>query len=192
MKLDDRAAALIALVEADRATRTAAVLDPAASDAREVLRHARKAARRRVATAIAEERAAFAARVGAAEARVATARRMADQRRFKALVAEGWAALTPALLARWRDATQRREWIQAALEQGMAILPRGPWRVDVPADWSEPDRTQVGIESSFATDPAIAAGLRITSGKVELDATLAGLLADRLLVEGRLLHWHQP
>ena len=41
---------------------------------------ARKAARLRVATSIAEQRAACAARVGGAEARLATARRLAERK----------------------------------------------------------------------------------------------------------------
>jgi hypothetical protein len=197
VKLDERTAALVALVEADAAARSRAVLEPAAAQARELLRNARRAARQRVATAIAEERAAYSARVGAAEARLATARRMAEQRRLQALVAEGWERLAPALAARWRDAAGRREWVQAALDQAQALIPGGSWRVEAAAGWTEAERTQAlaalagrCIEVSFASDAAISAGLRVRSGNVELDATLAGLLADRLGVEGRLLHWH--
>lgn len=197
MKAEERAAALVALVEADRDARSRAVLEPASAQARELLHATRKAARLRVATAIAEERSAYAARVGAAAARLATARRMAEQRRLQALVAEGWERLAPAMLARWRDTAGRRAWVQAALDRAHALLPAGNWRIEAAGDWDDSERAQAidvlagrGVHVSFVADATVAAGLRVVSGNVELDATLAGLLADRLGVEGRLLHWH--
>lgn len=198
MKTDARAAALVALVEADLAERTRAVVEPARAQAREELRAARHAARLRVATAIAEERAACAAKVGAAEARLATARRMARQRQLKALLAEGWTHVAAALAARWRDTEGRGAWVRAALGHARAILPAGAWRIAGPPQWSEDEREAAtaalathGIQATAAADATIEAGLRIVSGKVEVDATLAGLLADRAAVEGRLLHWHE-
>jgi len=197
MRLDERAAALIALVEADRTARACAVLEPAAAQARELLRHARRAARLRVATAIGEERTAYAARVGAAEARLATARRMAEQRRLKALVAEGWTRLAPAMRVRWDDAEGRRVWVDAALALAVRLLPAGAWRIDGPSAWPQEERARIGaalaargLEAAVTADEGIDAGLRIRSRNVELDATLAGLVADRFAIEGRLLHWH--
>ena len=197
MKSDDRAAALVALVEADSEARTRAVTEPAARQAREMLRTARRNARLRVATAIAEERGTYSLRTGAAEARLATARRMVEQRRLKALVAEGWERLAPALLARWNREAERREWIDAAIARATDLLPCATWQVDGPAGWPEAERAHLeselrecGIDAQVGTDAAIEAGLRIASGNIELDATLAGLLADRFAIEGRLLHWH--
>ena len=194
MTARDRAEALVALVESDLAMRTRAVLDPAASEARELTRAARRAARSRVSTALAEERGAFEARIAAAEARLATARRMATQRRLKVLLAEGWEILPGSLAARWADAGARAEWIAAALAHALAVLPRGTWEIHGPASWSIPERTQAmallgreGVEAKCATAPGIEAGIRVLAGNVELDATPAGLLADRQRVEGRLL-----
>jgi hypothetical protein len=198
MKADERAAALVALVESDLASRSRDVVEPAARKAREELAQARRAARARVATAVAEERAAFAARIGAAEAQLATARRMVRQRRLKALIAEGWERLPKALAARWSDAAGRRAWIDATLDCARAVLPAAPWQVHGPPSWSEVERTQAatrlaaqGIEATCDVAADIDAGLRVTSRNVEVDATLVGLLADRAAVEGRLLHWHE-
>ena len=197
MKAEERAAALVALVAADSAARTRAVLEPAARQARDLLRHARRSARMRVATAIAEERGACASRLGAARARLATARRMAEQRRLKALVAEGWTRLAPAMLARWNDPEGRRAWVDAALARALAVLPAAPWRIEGPAAWPQEERARIEaalaarkVEAEFATGEGIDAGLRIRSRNVELDATLAGLVGDRFAVEARLLHWH--
>jgi hypothetical protein len=194
VKLADRAAALVALLESDGAARRKAVLEPAAAQARELLRHARTSSRMRVATAIAEERAAYAARVEGAQARLDTARRMAEQRRMRALAADGWERLAPAMVARWKDEAGRRAWVGAAIEQASALLRAPRWSIRTTADWSEEERGRTamelaarGIEVSFEGDASIAAGLVITGGNVEIDASLAGLLADRLAVQGRLL-----
>jgi hypothetical protein len=198
MDIDAGARALIELVEADRASRSKEILVPAVAQARAELAQARHAARLRVATAIAEERAAYAARVGAAEARLATARRMVRQRRLKALVAEGWQRLPAALAGRWADTASRRAWTEAALAHARAILPAAPWTLHGPASWSEAERAAAvatlaasGIEARCAGDPAIEAGVRAVSRNVEVDATLSGLTSDRAAIEGRLLHFFE-
>jgi hypothetical protein len=190
----DRASALLALVESDRERRTRETLEPARARARAELAEARRAARSRVATALAGERATFEARVAAAEARVATARRTSLQRRRKALVAEGWVRLAHAMRARWADPGTRRAWTGAALAAGLALLPRGRWRLEGPEGWSEADRAEAlgrlareGVEAECACLPRIETGIAITSGRVVLDATAEGLLAERAQVEGRML-----
>ena len=45
-----------------------------------------------------------------------------------------------------------------------------------------------GPDLSFAADGTLTAGFRVRAGHNMLDATLAGLLADRKGLEGRLLH----
>jgi hypothetical protein len=194
MRIDERAAALLALVEADLASRSREVLDPAQRQARETLAVARRAARSQVATAIAEERTMHAARVGTAEARLATKRRMMLQRRLKALVAEGWERMPAALAERWSRPAQRAEWVRAALAHARRVLPAGAWLVTGPESWSEAERAGAraalaaeGIEVTCTASPEVAAGIRVASRNVEVDATLAGLLAERGAIEGLLL-----
>ena len=198
MKVDDRAAALVALVESDRDARRHAIVEPAARESRAELAAARRDAKLRVGTAIAEERAAFSARVAAAEARLATARRMVRQRRLAGLVAEGWQRLPAALAARWSDPAARGAWIEAALARAVAVLPAGNWRIAGPASWSAAERDQArawlaarGIAAQAEASDDIDAGIQVTSGKVELDATPAGLTAGRADVEGRLLYFFE-
>ena len=198
MKVDERVGALLALIEADRAERCADALQSANRQSGALLAAARRGARARVRAAIAEERAAFAARVASAEARLATERRMARQRHLKLLVAEGWKRLPGALAARWDDAQARRAWIDAALDEALAVLPAGTWELSGPPSWSEEERASAvarlagrAIGATATVDAGIAAGLRVRSGKAVLDAALAGLLADRLVIEGRLLELFQ-
>lgn len=197
MKLDDRASALLALVESDRERRARALLEPAREGARAEVRQALRDARSRAAMAFAEERSAFAARMGAAEARLATARRMARQRRLKALIARGWDGLPRAMAARWADREARRAWIEAALREALAVLPRGSWRIESAAGVDAAEREQAlalagdAIEATWEDSPRIRAGLRVLRGHVELDATLDGLLDDPASVEARLLHFFE-
>jgi hypothetical protein len=198
MKVEERVAALIALVEAERATRCADALQSAHRQSSALLAGARRGARARVRAALAEERAAFAARVASAEARLATTRRMAQQRHLKLLAAAGWKRLPGALAARWGDAEARRAWIDAALDAALAVLPAGTWELSGPPSWAAAERSSAvarlaarAIDAAATTDESIRAGIRVRSGKAVLDATLAGLLADRLLIEGRLLEFFQ-
>jgi len=195
MRIEERAAALIALVESDRSSRMREIVEPAQNEARTGLARARREAKARVATAVAEERAAYRAKVAAAEARLATARRMVRQRRLKAFAAEGWQCLPAALTARWADGAACRAWIDAAIGHAVAVLPAGAWVVEGPAQWSEAERRELtgrmaerGIDCRCAAIASIDAGLRIASRNVEVDATAAGLAAEHAAVEGRMLH----
>jgi hypothetical protein len=195
VKTAERTAALLALVEAHREARCRELLAPAAEEARRIAAAARRAARQRVGAAITAERAANAASIASAEARLATRSRMARQHRLKALIAEGWQRLPPALERRWAEKPSRQRWVQAGLERALATLPRGAWTVECPASWSGAERADArewlaarSITATIAAAPDIAAGLRIAHGGILLDATVAGLAADRLAIEGRLLH----
>lgn len=195
MKLQARTAALLEAVETYRESGCRGHLEPARARARTLLTEARRAARGRVHAAIAEERAAFSAQVTRAQARLATRERMAHQHLLQVLLAEGGRELAGALAARWRLPASRREWIETALARALATLPRSVWTVTGPGGWPRDERDAAaawleahGVTASVAVEPDIEAGVRVVTGGVELDATLAGLLADRRAVEGRLLH----
>ena len=92
LTLEQRTAALLALVEEFRSRRCAELLDPARSQARALLHHARAEGRQRVHTTIGEARQRLASEVGAAQARLATERRLVDQRRAVLVLQQAWAA----------------------------------------------------------------------------------------------------
>lgn len=195
MKLEDRIAALLALVDGHREKRSHELLAPASHEARRLAASARRAARARVAATIATERAQYSSRVASAEARLATRRRMARQHRVTALIVQGWQRLPQALAARWADEEKRRVWVGSCLAQAVATLPPGTLEIEAPADWDERERAAArewlaarGVNAAILSSPGVEAGLRLRSGGIVLDATLEGLVADRLAIEGRLLN----
>lgn len=195
MKLADRTRALIDAVEQYRGERCIALLEPARAEARTIARSALADARRRVTTAIDEERKRLRREVGAVQASLATDRRLVAQRRAVRQLGHAWTALRAALEARWADPATRRLWVASHLARGIACLASdAEWRIRHNAAWHEDERRVAlldlqarGIRVVAETDPAIAAGFVVTCGHNVLDATLDGLVADRAAIEGRLL-----
>jgi hypothetical protein len=195
LTLEKRTAALLALVEDFRDRRCAELLDPAAEQARAILRSARAEGRRRVHTTIAEARQRLAGEIGAAQAQLATERRLAGQRRAMQVLQQAWQELRAALLARWRDEQARRRWLDAHLARALHALPQQRWRVEFAPGWPQAEResfaariAQAGVgEASWQPCDDIDAGVRIRAGNNIADATVDGLLADRAAIEGRLL-----
>lgn len=212
MNLQQRTAALLQLVAQHRATRIGQTLQPAQEQARALRRAARAEARRRVHTAVAEERKRQAVETGAVEARLATERRLAGQQRAVLLLAQAWDALRYTLLHQWQQPATRARWIETHLQRAECSLadPAGPaessaasaagagrrsWQLSGPPDWAPVEYQAVAaelhqraaVEVTFVPDAGIAAGWRLQAGHNRLDATVDGLLADRAAIEGRLL-----
>jgi hypothetical protein len=195
LTLEQRTAALLALVEEYRAKRCAELLEPAREQARALLRSARAEGRRRVHTTIGEARQRVAAEVGAAQARLATGRRLTEQRRAKQVLQQAWSALREALRARWRDPAARSRWLDAHLARAFVALPRAQWQVEFAADWPGAEREALAARiaalgvagASWQPREDIDGGVRIRAGNNVVDATIDGLLADRAALEGRLL-----
>jgi F0F1-type ATP synthase membrane subunit b/b' len=195
LSLEQRTAALLALVEDYRARRCAELLGPASEQARAILRSARVEGRRRVRTTIGEARQRLAAEIGAAQARLSTERRLAEQRHAVEVLHEAWSALRESLRARWRDPAARRQWLDAHLARALRVLPHTRWQVEFAAGWPEAELEGLAarIAAAGVTDPSwqaredIDGGVRIRAGNNLVDATIDGLLADRAALEGRLL-----
>lgn len=195
MKLADRCAALLALVAQYQAERCEALRAPAEAQARALLRQALADGRRRVRTAIAEERARLKAAVGAQQAALHTERRALAQRDQARLLAQAWDELRALLAARWADADGRRRWVDAQLGRARTAFADGrDWQVRHHPAWTEAERAAAagalrsqGIALDCRADAGLGAGLVVACGCNVLDASLDGLLADRALIEGRLL-----
>jgi F0F1-type ATP synthase membrane subunit b/b' len=195
LTLEQRTAALLALVEEYRARRCAELLEPAQEQARSLLRNARAEGRQRVHTTIGEARQRLASEVGAAQARRATDRRLAEQRHAVRVLQEAWSALREALRARWRDEQARREWLDAHMARALRVLPRERWHLEFVAGWPEAERQALAAriaaagvaDASWQERQDIDGGVRIRAGNNVVDATIDGLLADRAALEGRLL-----
>jgi hypothetical protein len=195
MNLEQRTRALLALVEEYRGRRCAELLDPADAQAREIVRTAIAEARRRVRTAIEEERQRVAAELGAAEAALATERRLVAQRRAMRLLKQASHRLREALVARWHAPASRARWAEVHLARAAQALPAQAWEIRHAPDWPAAERDAAvrelaahGIgDAQWAPDASIVAGFRVQAGHNVLDATLDGLLADRAALEGQLL-----
>lgn len=195
MNLLERTTALIASVDEYRTERCAALLEPAQAEARTIVKAALADARRRVTTAIDEERKRLRRDVAAAEASLATERRLVAQQRAVRQLGLAWTALRTALADRWNRRATRATWVEAHLARGVECLaPDAEWRVRHHPAWTAEERTLAsadlqarGIRVVFEEDRTLAAGFVVACGHNVLDASLDGLLADRAAIEGRLL-----
>lgn len=185
--------ALLTMIEGERERRCAALRAEAEAKARALLGAAHAAARTRVREALIAARERAEARVAAANARRQTRHRLARQHADHGFLAETIARLPAALAARWRDAASRRQWIAHALGQAAASLAAGSWRIEHAAGIEPEDRQALaatlpaGVVAQWQLDPALAAGLRICADGNRIDATPAGLMADREALAGAIL-----
>lgn len=192
----DALAALLAAVAAEREARCRALLAPAEAAAATLLAEAAVSIRRDLRRALREDRARRRAQRDAARAELDAALRLRRQRLAQAAVDEGWARLPAALLRCWQEAPCRARWIAAALDAARARLPPAGWCIRHPpalapaeAAALRGDAAALGVAEAYcAADPEIAAGIAIVAGDARLDASVAGLLADRATVAGRLLY----
>ena len=185
------ARALLDLVEADRATRCAQVLDEARLRAAALRAQAQAEALGRLRQAFAEQRLRRDERIAAAQARLATQHRLHEQQRTAALLRLAWEELPAELLALWRQRETRAPWVARVLAAAQARMPGGPWRVLHAPDWPAAEwqalRATLPPATQFEADAAIDAGLRVVASGNVIDGTLAGLLAERAECEARLL-----
>jgi hypothetical protein len=189
-----QADALLALVEADRAEKVAAILGSASEQAAALRRDAHASARGRMRAAFAEERTMRSTRLAAARANLETRRRLALQRHSAAMLEAAWQALPDALAARWHEAAARDAWIATTVADARRVLKDGTWRIAHADAWPEAERSRLaaalvaqGVGASFHEEPALGSGLRIAAGGNVVDATGVGLLADRAEIGALLL-----
>ena len=195
MTLERRTEALLVLVEGDRNVQREAIISEARTRASALLAQAHAEARARVRDVFAEERRRAHESVAAAQARLATRRRLHEQHRTAALLALGWQRLPDALGQRWRDDELRGIWVGAVLAVARRVLPRAQWQVTHGANWPVTEQQALSARVTpdldaaplFSADPGIVAGLRIASGGNVVDGTLAGLVSDRGDVGAQLL-----
>lgn len=191
MTLQARTQALLDLVERDRATQCEALLAEARAQAQALLARARAESRAAVHQTLGEERARVRAALSAARAELHTRQRLQRQQQIEALLALAWQGLPEALCARWRDAALRQAWVERALERARTLIPCPGWQIAHGPDWPEAERQALAARWTpaprFVLEPRIAAGLRVLAGGNVVDATLAGLLADRDEIGARLI-----
>ncbi|MBT8082640.1 MAG: hypothetical protein KJP08_01150 [Gammaproteobacteria bacterium] len=182
--------------------RRGEILRKAHERADAILRHSRRAARARVHEAVTEERRRRESALLEARQRLDTDARRQVQRRYLHLLDQAWPGLNRELAARWAEPEARAEWCELLLEEAGHTLGGDGWIVEHPhpetGAWSRDDERRLEIALAarnlptveFRADAGFDAGLRIRRGGACLDGTIAGLLARRTAVEGRLIaHW---
>ncbi len=185
--------ALLAMIEGERERRCSALQAEAEAKAQALLAAAHASARARVREALLAARERAEARVAAASARRQTRHRLARQHADHGFLAEAITRLPAALGARWAEAPSRREWITHALGQAATALVPGTWRIEHAGGVEQADRQAAaaalpaGVSPEWRLDPSLPAGLRICAGGNRIDATPAGLMADREALAGALL-----
>jgi len=195
MNADHQTQALLDLVNADRRQKCDAILAEAQGRRSTALRQAHADARVLMRNAFREERLRRDTRVDAARANLETRRRLAEQRRAAALLADGWKRLPEELLRRWRNPDLRRRWVAAVVAGARTSLPATAWRIIHAPDWPAAERDAVrselaltpGAECLFDENPRIRAGLRISANGNVVDGTQDGLLSDRAEIGSQLL-----
>lgn len=192
--------ALLDLVEASRARLCAQILGDANARAAALRAQASAGARARMRQAFEEQRLRRREQIAAAQARLATQRRLVEQHRTAALLRLAWEQLPGELGALWLQPTLRAAWASAVLASARARLPAGRWRIVHAPDWTGAEQQALvqGFAAAtqdpfrFDADPKLLAGLKVICDGNVIDGTLEGLLADRADFESRLLRRLEP
>jgi hypothetical protein len=186
--------ALLDLVEADRARQCAQIVGDENARAAALRAQAHHEARVRMRQAFEEQRRRRQSGIAAAQARLATQRRLHAQQRHTALLDLAWQQLPRELHARWQHGEARAAWVEHVLAAARERMPQGPWRIVHAPDWPAAEQQALAAAHSgadpapaFEADAGIAAGLKVVAQGNVIDGTLEGLLADRAELDARLL-----
>lgn len=194
--LETQTRALLERLAREQAARTQRLRDEAAAQARDIVRHARTEARERIHEAVLQTRREHATAMQRRRAALDTQRRREHQAALRRWLDDAWQRLPSALETRWLDRTQRGAWCRAACRQAVQSLVHGD-RLVVRIDprWQEELRPVVErslpVTGNGTLDvvpvAGLGAGLTITGGRAQVDATLTGLLAARERITAALL-----
>ena len=137
--------------------------------------------------------------------RQATARadievRRRERQKSRELLEQMWAAIAGSLESRWREPAPRRAWIEAVVSQAGSILSGRAWVIEVGSGWPELERGELTDRAQgqgaaavqYTVHDDMPAGLKIRAGSVCVDATVAGLLAERDTIEAAFLAEYTP
>jgi hypothetical protein len=199
MRLAEREQGLLDLVAQYREAECRRRLAQARAEAGALLRRTFAEERTHLHAQIEAERHRARTRIEAIHADRETRLRHRGERRSARRLAAAWPRLEAALRARWRTPAGRRTWAEHHLRSARERLPPpgpdGHWVIRHAPDWSEPERRALAVDLGlglghrprFLADGGLVAGLTIACGGAILDASLAGLLRDRVRLEARLL-----
>lgn len=186
---------LLDVVEQQRDSRCAEIVEQARAQARQLLKQARRDARTRLQHEILHAREQFSHQLVLQQASQAARQRQARHRSDRVLLDQSWQPLREALERRWQDPEARRTWVRILIAQARARLVQTAWCIEHPADWPAAEREEtarqlrqlLGAVPEFAPEPSLRAGIRVRAGDTLVDGSCEGLLRDRVHIEARLL-----
>jgi len=190
---------LVREAEDYRAEHRSELLAAADAKSRRILEHAHAVARSRLREALSDQRERVDVAVAEAETALVMQHRVSAQKRLAAALEISLPMLKQALQGRWQSPLARARWVEHHLQVASSVLPPTGWTIVHPPDWPQDERVEVrrwlqahGVEDPrLESDATLLAGIRVSCGLNLLDASLDGLLAERALIEGRLLHYLQ-
>ena len=193
--LEGQVAELLQRVVRFRETRCRELESTAETQRAAILHAARSEARAQVHATVLQERSRAQQGLRRAEARSELEARERAQDEMRQLLVQMWAEIADLLARNWREAPHRRRWAEAALDTAGALLAGRSWTLACGGTALGTERAQLEAYArqkgaacvTWAQDDTVQAGLRIHSQGVCIDATVAGLLADRDHIESTFL-----
>jgi len=190
---NSHAEALIREIEDEGAKERRAIAEAAEREAAAIVRRALADVRRRVHDEIGALRREIERRLARAAAQIETERRLRDQARAAEILHTGWPDLIHHVVERWTHKGPRQFWIASMAADACKRLPPGAWTVEHPREWTSDDETQLraalpskAVLTFQATDE-FDAGFRIKADGATLDCTPERLLAEKTVIQARLL-----
>ncbi|MEE4637129.1 MAG: hypothetical protein V2J42_00100 [Wenzhouxiangella sp.] len=193
---DPSVGGLLSLLEDSGEAQCKALRAEAATRVADLRHKAFSRARRRVSAAIAEERKRMDQAIGQVEAEVETTLRQRLLAHDAALIEHGRQLLAESLLGLWKDSGARRAWVSTLLDEAASVVIARDWRIECPSDWPAEERAAAAHRAADVhaakvetlCSESLEAGLRLVSGGLVVDMSLAGLLQDRDRIDGALLN----
>jgi F0F1-type ATP synthase membrane subunit b/b' len=191
----ERVQQLLEVVERQRDSRCAQIIDEARAEARQLMQQARQQARARLHDEIMSTRQKLSRQLKLQQASQAARQRQTRFQQDRALLDRTWTLMTAALERRWQDPEARRIWVETVTEQARARLVQTDWRIEHPADWPAEEREETAravsralhAKPAFAAEASLRAGIRVRAGDTLVDGSCEGLLRDRVHIEALLL-----
>lgn len=186
---------LLGVVVESREKRCQQVRDDAYQQAKEITRMAYTKGRTRMHHHIDALREKYRLRVSSASARNQTLLRQQHHKEERAILDVAWPLLREAMLTLWKDPDSRRNWLEAAIASASSSLKQQDWHIEHPRDMDEADvkwikHTHIhgkGRRGKLIASADIDAGIRIILNGTVIDATLDGLLKQKIAIEAILI-----
>lgn len=186
---------LLGVVVESREKRCQQVREKARQQAMDITRKAHARSRARMHLHVNELREKYRVRISSATARNQTLLRQQHQKEDRAMLDVAWPLLREAMMELWNDPDARRDWLQTAVSSAGSRLRNQGWHIEHPRNLTEEDEKLItgmlphskSMHPKLAVADDIEAGIRISIKGTVIDATLDGLLKQKLTIEALLL-----